>query len=87
LGFVPLIPIAIILSAIAAIGYWVSDGLKYLDKVGRVESLTREGYSPSEAYSLVHGSRFSITENLPWILGTVAALVFLPPIIRKLKRQ
>ncbi len=30
LGFIPLVPIAVILSAIAGITYWINDSVKYL---------------------------------------------------------
>ena len=85
LGVIPLIPVAIILSAIGAISYWINDALKYLEKVGRIERLENEGYSTKAASEIVFGESFSIKQYLPWVIGGVLALTILPPVIRNLR--
>lgn len=84
-GFLPLIPIAVILSAIGAITYWVNDAIKYLNKVQRVEDYKQAGYSTVEANEMVFGSEFSFRKNLPWILGSVAVLILVPPVLKRIR--
>lgn len=82
LGFIPLIPIAIITGAIAAITYWINDAVKYLDKTAQVESLTRQGVTPEKAYTTVYGEKFNIQKYLPWIIGGTIGVLLLPRVLK-----
>ncbi len=81
LGFIlPLVPIAVILSASAGITYWVTDALKYLDKVRRVKELTVQVGS-KKAYNMVYGT--NMKNIVPWVIGGIS-IVFLAPKIKQL---
>lgn len=64
LGLVPLVPVAVILSSIAGITYWINDSLKYLDKVEEVKRIESQGYSAEEAYKIVHDSQGGFLSNI-----------------------
>lgn len=82
LGFIPLIPIAAITAAIAAITYWVNDAMQYLSKVEQVKNLINRNVPPEKAYDIVHGQQFTLKKYLPWIVGGVVTIMVAPKIIR-----
>ena len=57
LGFIPLVPIAVILAAIASITYWVNDAVKYLSKINEVKRIESEGYTVKEAYQILQDEK------------------------------
>ena len=78
LGLLPLVPIAVITGAVAAITYSVADFKKYLDENNRIEQLRNEGYSTEQAIDIASQSRGiagSIERALksygPWIAAGV----------------
>lgn len=85
LGFIPLIPIAVITAAIAAITYWVNDAMQYLGKVEQVKNLINRNVSPEKAYDIVHGQQFTFKKYLPWIVGGVVTLAVFPKVIRLIR--
>ncbi|MES9855937.1 MAG: hypothetical protein ABW166_04945 [Sedimenticola sp.] len=64
LGIIPLVPIAVILSAVGAITYWINDSLKYLNKVNEIRRIESQGYSAKEAYKIVHGDKKGFFEKM-----------------------
>ena len=54
LGFLPLIPLAVIGSAVAAIGYWVTDYAKFSSSVQYQATLISQGVSPEKAALLAN---------------------------------
>lgn len=82
LGALPLVPIAVIFSASAAITYWVKDAMQYLDKVDRIEQLKNEGLSTTEAYSMVNNK---INWNIVIPLS-LAAIIFIPQLMNRKPR-
>lgn len=86
LGFViPLIPIAVVTSAIAAITYWVNDALKYLTKIEQVKNLINKDVNPKEAYEIVHGQAYSFKKYIPWAIGGVVTILMAPKLFRLIK--
>ena len=57
LGFIPLVPVAVILSAIAAITYWISDTTKYLNKINEIKRIEQAGYSIKDAYQMIEDKK------------------------------
>ena len=55
LGFLPLVPVAIIAASTAAIAKWMSDAYVFGRKLRAVEDLEAKGLSPQEAAELVKG--------------------------------
>lgn len=64
LGFIPLVPIAVILSAIGAITYWISDSVKYLNKINEIKRVESQGYSTKEAYKIIQGDEKGFIEKM-----------------------
>ncbi|MES9901022.1 MAG: hypothetical protein ABW148_18650 [Sedimenticola sp.] len=78
LGFIPLVPIAVILSAIAGITYWINDSVKYLNKINEIKRIEREGYSIKEAYQMVEDEKgffAKLIEPKYLLIGTGLILV------------
>ena len=83
LGFIPLLPIAAITIAVAAITKWMTDAYEFNKRLDAVQALEAKGYSPEKAGQIVNqqfptSSLFSglggIGTLLPWI--AVAGVVF-----------
>lgn len=75
LGFIPLIPIALIAAGTGAVSYWVKDAWKHKKKVEEVKRLEAEGYTPEQAYAMVN-KRDNWFSN-PIVLISGAALLLL----------
>lgn len=82
LGFLPLIPIAVITGSIAGVTYWINDAVQYLDKTERIEKLVQEGASSDAAYTQVYGKEFNIMEYVPWLIGGTVTLLLMPRVIK-----
>lgn len=49
IGFLPLIPVAVIGGAVAAIGYWVTDYAKFAKSINYQNTLVSQGIPPEQA--------------------------------------
>lgn len=81
LGIVPLIPIAVVAGAIAAIGYWIKDAYEFSKKLEKVEQLEKQGMPTGQAIDtankLTSGpSIFGISPK--WLVYGGIALVMIP---------
>ena len=54
LGFLPLIPLAVIGGAVASIGYWVADYAKFAKSVQYQSTLISQGIAPEKAAALAN---------------------------------
>lgn len=70
LGIVPLVPVAVILSAVAAITYWIKSTVKYLNKIKEIKRIENQGYTVEEAYKMVSEKDNGILQTLmsPYVL-------------------
>lgn len=88
LGFVPLIPIAVMIAAVAAISKFVSDAYVFSKKLDKVAELEQKGMPTSQAVSTVQDltPERSILGFDPkwWVIGGIA-LVTLPVLIPAVK--
>ncbi len=80
LGIIPLIPIAAIIAALAAITKWTTDYMRFNQKLATYNKLKADGSSPGEASRIVDellGDKplFSIG-NAPLIIGGIGAAMF-----------
>ncbi len=82
LGVIPLVPVAVIASAIAAITYWINDTTKYINRVEEIKRLESQGYTPEQAYNIVEKKRQGILSAIfdptfLWVsAGVIGVLVF-----------
>jgi len=81
LGFVPLIPIAVVVASLAAIGKWVKDAYIFSAKLDKVAALEKQGMSSREAIARVQSltpasSLFGI--NTKWLVIGGLSLVLIP---------
>lgn len=53
LGFIPLIPVAVIGAAVAAIGYWVNDAYQFAAKLDEIKRLEARGVDSATAHQMV----------------------------------
>lgn len=70
LGIVPLVPVAVILSAIGAITYWINSSIKYLNKIKEIKRIENQGYTVEEAYKMVNEQNGGLMQKLmsPYVL-------------------
>jgi len=88
LGFVPLIPIAVVVASLAAIGKWVKDAYIFSAKLDKVAALEKQGMSSREAISTVQSltpttSLFGI--NTKWLVIGGLSLVLIPIVLPAVK--
>lgn len=82
MGLIPLIPIAIITAALAAMGKWISDAYIFSERLAEIKRLEKQGISPARAAEIVEKTMqkgmFAGAANLvPIALIGVAALMLL----------
>jgi len=79
LGFLPLIPIAIVAASVAALAYFLSNYAQFSQKV----ALLKQGYTPAQiAQATATGGGLTGTLGaLVWIAAGIAAVIFLPKLI------
>jgi hypothetical protein len=91
LGFLPLIPIAAVAAAIAAITYFLSQYVQFRDKLTLLQQYTAAGATPAQAAAAVaqaFGTGSSATSTigtLVLIVGGLALLFYLPRVLRDYK--
>lgn len=81
LGFLPLVPIAIVAAALAAVTYFLTDYATFAKKV----ALLKQGIPASQIAQATGGGLTSSLGTFAWIALGVAALVFLPKLISSFK--
>lgn len=83
LGIVPLLPIAAITIAVAAITKWTTDAYEFSKRVDAIQALEAKGYDPVKAGQIVNqqfptssllGNFGSISSLIPWI--AIAGVIF-----------
>lgn len=76
LGFIPLVPVAVIAGAVGAVTYWITDAMKFLKRVNEVKALKAEGVSTRQAYAIVdkEGGIIGLIKTVaPWLaVGGIA---------------
>lgn len=79
LGIVPLVPVAVILSAVAAITYWINSSVKYLNKIKEIKRIENQGYSVEEAYKMISEKENGFLQQLmsPYVLVGGGLLIVL----------
>lgn len=81
MGILPLIPVAIIAAAVAAISYWTNDAYQFNAKLNEIQRLENKGISPVQAAKMVEQTFntgiFSNLKNLilPLVIG--GGIIFL----------
>jgi len=92
LGFLPLIPIAIVAAAITALALILSDYATFSQKVALLKQYVAQGLPPDQAAAAVNSalgpSPSTITSTLGtlvWVAAGIAAIVFLPKLISSYK--
>lgn len=91
LGQLPLIPIAVVAAATAAVGYFLSDYAQFAQKVALLKQYTAQGMAPADAAKAVSTalSSTSAASTVGWIVigvAVVAALWFLPNLMGRYRR-
>lgn len=83
LGIIPLLPIAAISIATAAITKWMTDAYEFSKRVDAIQALEAKGYDPVRAGQIVNqqfptssllGNFGSISSLLPWV--AIAGVIF-----------
>lgn len=54
MGFLPLIPVAVIGGAVAAIGYWANDYAKFISTINYQNTLVSQGIAPERAAAIAN---------------------------------
>lgn len=92
LGFLPLIPIAIVAASVAALAYFLNSYNTFQQKVALLKQYTAQGMSPADAAAAVNKALGPPASTLTGSLGTlvllaggIAAIIFLPRLIGSYK--
>jgi len=95
LGFVQglLVPIglAAAAAAIVTIAYFVTDNMKYVERLNTIETLQAKGYTPEQATAVVDNQKrieaaTSIGAMVPWLAAAAALVVLGPSLIRMMEK-
>jgi len=91
LGFLPLIPIAIVSAALVAVAYFLNDYAQFRGKMTVYQNAIAAGATPAQAAaSAATLSSSPITAkigNMALIAGlAIAAFIFLPPLLKRLSK-
>jgi hypothetical protein len=91
LGLLPLIPIAIVAAAVAALAYWLNDYLQFTQKMALIKTTNAQRAAqgqapllPADVAKIMSSGAGGLTASLGslvWIIGGIAALIFLPKLI------
>jgi hypothetical protein len=80
--FFPLIPIAIVAAAVAALAYFLNDYAQFSKKV----QLLKQGMSPADVNKVLGSASITSTlGTLVWIAGGIVLLIYLPKLIGSYK--
>jgi len=87
LGFIPLIPIAVVAGSLALIGKWVNDALVFNRRINEMKRLQSQGMTPNQAANIIDkimpkGFGASVT-GLVMPIALVGAIVLLPRLLKK----
>ena len=93
LGFLPLLPIALVSASNVAIGKWVSDAYMMSKRIDETRRLEAKGYSPSRADALATRSTSTagggiiggaLGLNPKWLIAGAVLIVVAPPLFKML---